>query len=168
MARDCPECNIEMVVETVSDVQLDVCPACAGTWFDPAELRVLLTRDPLAMSVVEDKAAPAVEQKNTGPSLRRCPACKMPLEQYHYLYHSPVVLDACPDCGGFWVEDGELSRMQTWLDKTTMPLSPKEEASLAVANLAIDHHGKMQRHQKLRGLFSLLQQHRPGWAGLFP
>lgn len=163
MARNCPDCSMEMYIETVNGVQLDICAACAGTWFDAHELRQLLARDPLALSVVEDMAVPAIEQKAAGPSLRRCPDCEMPLEQYHYLYNSPVVLDTCTDCGGFWVQDGELAGMQKWLDQTNKPSPLAEEASLTIAQASIEHGKKMQQQNKLLNLFNMLRQHRPGW-----
>ncbi len=168
MARNCPDCIVEMHIESVGDIQLDVCRTCAGTWFDPEELRILLARDPLALSMVEDMAAASVEQKAEGPSLRHCPACEFPLEQYHYLYTSPVVLQACLDCGGVWVEDGELNRMQEWFEQTHKPMSAKEEASLIIAEATIEHENRTLRQQKILRFFHILQQYRPGWIGLIP
>lgn len=168
MARNCPDCSVDMVIESVGDIKLDVCSLCAGTWFDPEELRILLARDPLALDMLEDKAVPSVEQKPAGPSWRRCPDCQLPLEEYHYLYTSPVVLNTCRDCGGVWVEDGELDRMHEWLQEINKPMSLKEKAAMAVAEAAIEHDIQMQRQHKLLHFFHILQQYRPGWVGLFP
>jgi len=177
MARNCPDCSEEMTVESVGDIRIDVCPKCAGTWFDPEELRTLLARDPLALSVVEDLVARPVEQKAedppigqeaVGPSFRHCPDCEMPLEKYHYLYTSPVLLHTCTDCGGFWVEDGELNRMQEWLEDAHHPVSAKEKAGLVVADAMIEHDKEMQRQNRLLRLFTVLQRFRPGWIGLAP
>lgn len=161
MARNCPECSIEMNVEFVGDVPLDICPGCAGTWFDANELRTLLARDPLALGVVEDMAVPAIQKEAAGETWRRCPDCQMPLEQFHYLYHSKVVLDTCPDCGGVWVQDGELTAIQEWMHAADKPASAREEAGLAIAQATITHDQSMQRQQKVLGIFNLLRLHRP-------
>ena len=43
--RKCPVDGVEMKKRIVADVMnIDVCPACKGTWFDRNELEVLLKR----------------------------------------------------------------------------------------------------------------------------
>jgi Zn-finger nucleic acid-binding protein len=157
-----------MHVETVDGVNLDVCPNCAGIWFDAEELHTLLARDPLALSELEDKTVPQVGQKLAGPSPWLCPNNQIPLQQYQYLYDSPVVLHACPQCGGFFVEEDELGKMQQWLDQSRKPMTPDEKASIAVGEAAIAHDKEMRRQQKLLHFFNVLQQNQPGWIGLIP
>jgi ribosomal protein S27AE len=43
---------------------------------------------------------------------RLCPSCKGPLDAYQYQYSSPVTIEGCPDCGGVFLEDGELASIQ--------------------------------------------------------
>jgi len=168
MARNCPACSTEMRTETIDDVQLDVCPQCAGVWFDPEELRTLLARDPLSLTKLEDWTGASVTQKSAGPSIRRCPVCQLPLERYHYLYTSSIVLHACTQCGGFFVEDGELGKMQEWLDQSHRPMSPEEEARVTLAEATIAHDDEIHRQHKFLHLFNVLQRYRPGWIGLMP
>lgn len=40
----CPHCNTQMQELTKTDVLLDVCPDCKGTWLDRGELEKILTR----------------------------------------------------------------------------------------------------------------------------
>ena len=157
-----------MRAEMVHGVNLDACPRCAGIWFDPEDLRTLLARDPLAPSEIEDETIPQVTQKPAGPSIRRCPDCRLPLQQYHYLYTSPVVLDACTQCGGFFVEDGELGKMQQWLDQSHQPMGTDEEAKVALAEATIAHDDEMRRQQNLLHFFNTLRRYQPGWIGLIP
>src|SRR5579871_4414586 len=121
MTRTCPECSAKMCTEVIHGVHLDICPECAGIWFDFEELRTLLAQDPLVMSELEDRTMPHGAHKPIGTSLRHCPDCHLPLQQYRYLYTSPIVLEACTDCGGFFVEDGQLGKMQQWLDQSHKP-----------------------------------------------
>lgn len=168
MARNCPNCSTEMRVENVDNVQLDVCPQCEGIWFNADELRTLLTRDPMALQDLEDRTEPQVEQKHIGPSTRACPDCKLPLQQYHYLYNSPVVLDACTNCSGFFVDAEELGKMQQWLDQSHQPMTKDEEARLVLAEATIEHDNVMRRQESLRHFFNLLRRYQLGWLGLIP
>ncbi|MGC8784875.1 MAG: zf-TFIIB domain-containing protein [Armatimonadota bacterium] len=34
---------------------MDVCPACAGVWFDESELRLLMEIDPLILWSIDDR-----------------------------------------------------------------------------------------------------------------
>jgi Zn-finger nucleic acid-binding protein len=168
MARICPDCSTEMAVEEVYGVKLDVCPSCAGIWFDPEELRTLLAQDPVARIELEERTVPRVEQKHAGPSFRRCPDCSLPLQKYHYLYDSPIVLDACTNCGGFWVQDGELGKMQQWVDRSHKPMTAEEKARLTLAEATIAHNEEMHRQRNLLHLFDMLRQYQPGWMGMLP
>src|SRR5579859_6215839 len=150
MARNCPDCSTQMLVETVHGVQLDACPQCAAIWFDAEELRTLLAKDPLAPLEIEDKNKPQAVLRPAGPSTHQCPDCKQPLQQYHYLYNSPIVLHACANCGGFLVEDGQLGQIQQWLDRSHEPLTADQEAKLTLAQATIEHDAFMQRQENLR------------------
>jgi Zn-finger nucleic acid-binding protein len=117
--------------EVYLNVTLDVCPTCAGIWFDDNELRDLMAQDADAPRKLEERYVPEVQTVPAVATPRRCPADGMPLQPYRYLYHSPIVLDACSECGGFWVQDGELMKMQQYLDSTrgeTEPEAPPEPA----------------------------------------
>jgi len=166
MARICPNCSNPMHVEDVHGIQLDVCPQCAGIWFDAEELRNLMDRDPLALLELEDLTPMKITQESAGPSIRHCPADSFPLQNYHYLYDSPVVLEVCTDCGGCFIEEKELSKMQEWLNMSQRPISKTEEDRLFLAQVQIEHDNAMERQGKFLHFFNVLRQFRPGWIGL--
>ena len=35
----------------------------------------------------------------------------------NFIEHSDIVLDFCEDCGAFWIDNGELDKMQEYVDK---------------------------------------------------
>ncbi len=173
MTHLCPDCSTQMRQETVHGVQLDVCPKCAGIWFDAEEMRALLTRDPLALSALEDKAVPSEtkqppEQEPVGPSTRRCPACQLGLQQSPYLYTSPIVLDICLQCGGFFVDDGELGKMQQVRDQRHRPLTAAEEVMVLMGEAAPAHDKALRRQENLVHFLNALRRYQPGWIGLIP
>ncbi len=168
MTRCCPNCSHQMALETVHGVQLDVCPNCAGIWFNSDELRALLASDPKALSEVEATAIPHVGQERNGPSKMLCPDDQVLLEQYHYMYNSPILLHTCSTCGGLFVADGELGKMQQWYDQSHMPMTKAEQHKYNMAVDISEHQAFMMRQRHLQGLFSTLGAYRPGWFGFFP
>jgi len=163
MARICPDCETNMIDETVDGVVVNACPKCAGVWVHPEALTEILEKDPVGLLTLEEKNVPQMEQKVIGHSFRNCPDDGMTLQQYHYCYDSPVVLQVCSDCGGFWVEDGQLKQMQDWINEAERPITQKEKDQLAVAQFTFEHENYMIRQENLKQMFNRMRTFRPGW-----
>ncbi len=163
MARTCPDCNTAMIDEAVEGVVVNACPQCAGVWVHPEALTELLEKDPVGLLELEEKNVPKTEQRPIGRSVRNCPDDNMTLQEYHYCYNSPIVLQVCTDCGGFWIEDGQLKRMQDWVNETQAPITPQEQGQLDVAQFTLDHQNFMLRQENLRRVFNNMRTFRPGW-----
>ncbi|GIV20784.1 MAG: hypothetical protein KatS3mg023_2535 [Armatimonadota bacterium] len=160
----CPDCRIEMQAQRYYGVTVDICPACAGVWFDESELRLLMEIDPLILLSLDDRALPDVQYTPEETVNRRCPRCAVLLQPYRYLYDSPVELDRCGQCHGIWVEDSELHKMHEALRAQQSP-SELEKHRLAVAQYQIEHQEQMERANMLASLFSLLRKRVPPFSG---
>lgn len=168
VARTCPDCSTAMKSEAAFGVQYDVCPQCAGVWFDADELRTLMANNPMAPEMIDDEEKPAVQQQQHGPSSLLCPVCQEPLQHYHYLYNSPIMLQICEKCGGLWVQHGELTQIEHWLQQATGPMSPEEDAKVTLATAQVQHDAFMMRQQHMRSFFRMLNMYQPGWRGFWP
>src|SRR5262245_43357377 len=166
MSRQCPDCHQPLQQEIDYNVMLDVCPRCAGFWFDNTELRQVMRADPLALITLEEKHLPQVQLLPDANADRRCPDCQRLLDRYQYAYDSPITLDACANCEGIWVEDGELEKIDQVLWQHKHPSTPealqrmKEER--AQAALGVEHERAMSRLARLRHLIAVLS-HRSAW-----
>lgn len=113
MALHCPVCSRKLRQLTVSGIIVDVCHGgCGGIWFDNFELQKF------------DESHEAGGEELLGipfdPLLRidhrrrrACPKCKdQPLRRHYYSRHKQVEVDSCPNCGGFWLDCGELARIR--------------------------------------------------------
>ena len=170
--RLCPDCKQPMTATDEGGAILDACAGCAGIWFDDGEIRRVMQTDQLALLQVEDRhepssppSSPSSPSSPSTPTARRCPDCDRVLDRYRYLYDSPVQLDMCGTCGGVWAEDGELRKMQDWLDGTMGARrvtpgrwTPDQEKELARA-IAV-HEKEMGRQRMLYGIFSVLGKRR--------
>jgi Zn-finger nucleic acid-binding protein len=96
---NCPTCEttqLKKVQIGESDVELDCCPRCKGTWFDPRELESLL----------KIKAKDIGPPRRSGRSKRHCPRCDTKLRLFHYP-GTLVAVAMCDKCRGIWLEKGE-------------------------------------------------------------
>lgn len=162
MTRTCPDCRYPMVTERHHDTDLDVCRNCAGIWFDADELRRLIASDPVSLIALEEKLTPRITQQKIKPAVSACPSCASLLHIYHYQYDSPVELNACLDCGGFWVQEGELEKMQQWRSQHAQP-DARETQGIALAHAEMEHDRALARLEGIRRFFGFLQQHQPLW-----
>lgn len=155
--RLCPICSVLLIPQTHLGVTVDVCPTCAGIWFDADELNRLYHMDPLIFPTIEQRYQPVVERYNP-PWERLCPACREPLYRYHYLYTSSIELDGCDQCGGVWVDHGELSKMEQVLrDAKVAELPPETRAKVELANAEFEHQERMSKLEFWKGLFTFLR-----------
>lgn len=158
----CPDCKIEMEVQRYYGVAVDICPACAGIWFDESELKALLQIDLLILLSLEDRAVPDVYYSPEETIQRRCPRCAIPLHPYRYLYDTPIELDGCAQCHGIWVENGELRKIHEVLQaQRTLDMDEEEKRRLAVAQYEMESQEQVDRANMLASLFSLLRRRVP-------
>jgi Zn-finger nucleic acid-binding protein len=116
MARICPDCKIELTRRDFDGLVLDTCSKCAGVYFDEGELTELRRRGEQALTALDEQVQPSeLQHERHEECLRVCPGCGNGMHQFRYLYSSPVLLDSCEDCGGVWIDNGELKAMQEYL-----------------------------------------------------
>ena len=112
MLMKCPACFNELVEIQVGDVLVDVCQGgCGGVWFDAFELHRV------------DDSGEAGEpllhiRKNEGIVVdfnrkRDCPRCEgIKLHRHYFSARRKVQVDQCPNCGGYWLDAGELAQIR--------------------------------------------------------
>jgi Zn-finger nucleic acid-binding protein len=89
-----------MYVAEFRRVELDLCGACGGVWFDRGELALLLGDEPaLAAATAPDEPT------------RACPLCDRPLDKVNIGPGAGVVVDRCPQGCGLWFDDAEVAAL---------------------------------------------------------
>ncbi len=110
---NCPSCGNELTQVVTGGVTVDVCDGgCGGIWFDNFELQKFdepnENADALLLNVVKD------ETVHVEHNLRRyCPKCEDIVMMRHFF--SPrreIEVDECPQCGGYWLDSGELATLR--------------------------------------------------------
>jgi Zn-finger nucleic acid-binding protein len=104
----CPACDNELTEVTIGKVTVDVCHGgCGGIWFDNFELkRVDVEREGELLLHVERDDHQLVDYERR----RHCPRCTQVVMMRHYFSERrQVEIDTCPNCGGVWLDAGELA-----------------------------------------------------------
>jgi len=114
----CPACGHHLSTRTVGTLTVDVCDGgCGGIWFDHYELRKV---DEIAESAGEEllnvRRDPGVV---VDPTERyRCPRSTTGaiLMRHFWSVKRDVTIDECAECGGFFLDAGELGRIRDEFD----------------------------------------------------
>ena len=121
-------------------ISLDVCPTCAGIWFDTGELGRLVKHQDHVVESVEDQHRPPELANPPVLTQKLCPVCTEGMMEYRFQYTSDVVLDTCESCGGIWVEDGELKAIVDYRSREAGTEDANARAALCFAEL--DHKSR--------------------------
>lgn len=116
---NCLNCGKEMMSVTVqmrhSQIAYDICEACGSFWLDKGEL------DKMAFGVPGSiEFSSRVKAEGVSESKRKCPRCNIGMDKVFFLEYSDILLDRCSNCGGFWLDGGELDLVS----KETQSLFP--------------------------------------------
>jgi Zn-finger nucleic acid-binding protein len=112
---DSVELEVQARGEGADVVEIDVCPACRGLWLDAKELAKI--DDNFFVDVEEMELEKAEAGADDGAL--RCPRCEGAprLDKVHPRKFQQLIIDRCPECRGFWLDRGELEKIQDVSDK---------------------------------------------------
>jgi hypothetical protein len=109
----CPACFNELTKRQIGSLVVDVCDGgCGGIWFDAFELQRVdeeeeAAGEPLLHINRDDRVVPDVSRK------RDCPRCAdVRLRRHFFSAKRRVEVDECPNCGGYWLDAGELEQIR--------------------------------------------------------
>jgi Zn-finger nucleic acid-binding protein len=106
----CPACYNDLSEVQAGNLRVDVChQGCGGIWFDAFELqRADEVSDSAGEALLEIRRDESVQ---VDPSRKReCPRCQgIKLHRHFFSARRRVQVDQCPNCGGYWLDAGELA-----------------------------------------------------------
>lgn len=109
----CPACFNKLTEIQVGSVKVDVCRGgCGGIWFDAFELqRVDEQQEVAGEHLMEIERNPQLVIDSARK--RDCPRCAdIKLKRHFFSAQRQVEVDECPNCGGYWLDAGELARIR--------------------------------------------------------
>jgi Zn-finger nucleic acid-binding protein len=115
----CPACFNQLTETQVGSLVVDVCDGgCGGIWFDAFELKRVDEEDEAAgeplLHIQRD-----MNVKVDAVRKRECPRCpEVKLHRHFFSAKRQVEVDECPNCGGYWLDAGELGQIRAELAET--------------------------------------------------
>ena len=109
----CPACQNTLTTQDVAGITVDVCrDGCGGIWFDHFELSKVDEQHEHAGEALMD--IPRRADIRIDPQAKRpCPRCDGVIMMQHFFsIKRRVVVDECAECGGLWLDAGELAEIR--------------------------------------------------------
>ena len=109
----CPACFNELTQKQVGSLVVDVCEGgCGGVWFDAFELqRADEEQEAAGERLLDIRRDPRVQVDFSRK--RECPRCAgIKLKRHFFSAKRRVEVDECPNCGGYWLDAGELAQIR--------------------------------------------------------
>lgn len=104
----CPKCKSETLGGfKIEEVVVDRCSSCDGIWFDAQELGELLAED--AKQVASLRRGSGHEELDGKKGV--CPRDAGELMRVYSAVDKTVIIDACPECRGIWLDGGEFEKL---------------------------------------------------------
>lgn len=109
----CPACDNALTEVDTGGVKVDICQGgCGGIWFDNYEFKKFDEPHESAgetLLEIEKKPGAEVDKDSKHP----CPRCPDIVMRRHFVSTKhEVEIDECSDCGGIWLDAGELSSIR--------------------------------------------------------
>ena len=121
---NCPIDNTVLIKQICeSSIEIDACPTCNGIWLDKGELEKLQDiqindyKDELKQ--IPDyigKSLLLAKSRDRKPIA--CPICQRELERREYGFSSQIMIDACVNGHGVWLDRGELQDLEIFYERS--------------------------------------------------
>ncbi|GAH31572.1 unnamed protein product, partial [marine sediment metagenome] len=113
----CPGCKSTLRTIQYEGITIETCEKCGGNWLDADELgKIVRIREEKFDE--EERRAIAESTTITGVHLEdvdrdlACPKCGGTTDAINYGGDTGIILDRCTGCGGFWLDAGEIEKVQ--------------------------------------------------------
>jgi hypothetical protein len=109
----CPRCGAQLAQLRVGGTTTDICEQCGGLWLDRLELARFedpdsVFGDALVARLTEIRAALVDHAARL-----RCPRHPGAVMLRRAFSRTvPIQVDECPECGGLWLDAGELAQIR--------------------------------------------------------
>jgi len=110
----CPKCKVQLQRIEYEGVLVRMCGECGGIWLSkPALKRIMHKREQRWPEPVKEKFLELADRSNSTEDLI-CLSCGKIMQKQTFMDWDDIVIDRCPECGGIWLDPGELEKIQIY------------------------------------------------------
>lgn len=151
--RRCPICQSDLDKKSYKGVSLDECPKEHGTFFDRGELtRAKTATDPDLSFLDFDLFDTPVEGQQA--SRKQCPKDDEQMVTVRY-GNSHVKVDLCPTCNGVWLDQDELEKILSYLERFVQNQSVDDLAKMSEEEFKEIFTGEKKVDQELHDFMAV-------------
>ncbi|TVQ30702.1 MAG: hypothetical protein EA376_12310 [Phycisphaeraceae bacterium] len=144
----CPECSNPLRRMRYEGVEIHTCDGCGGEFIGQRELvHIVRTREARFDAQLQHKLADrkplfGVPIEKTERELT-CPTCEVNMNVVNYGGDTGVFIDKCVDCGGVWLDNEELEKIQILVERW----QDEAPAQIAAMQARLDEVRRLTREQ---------------------
>ena len=158
----CPACENSLQEITVGGINVDVCKGgCGGIWFDRDEiLKFDEPHESAGESLLDIERDESINVDHS--AVRLCPKCEgIGMMRHFYSIKKEVEVDECANCGGFWLDPGELARIRQQFNSEEERKNATEEYFSKIfkkelPKMRAEGEERLEKAQKIARLFRFL------------
>lgn len=106
---NCPHSDSPLETKEINHTSVQTCPKCGGMFLEHGQLNQVAGDTPgdLEYSTVDLDSGQHADNYGT----INCPRDNTPMVKVDFNVDSSIILDYCKTCHGFWLDGGELARI---------------------------------------------------------
>lgn len=119
---ECQICGGSITPVATHNIEVLSCEKCNGFWIKKGDLNKLIEHHggDVEVSSVDHHVHP------DSHGILKCAFCEdRATIKVNFLEQSDVILDYCEECGSFWVDKGELQKMQEYMTEVEEHAAPQ-------------------------------------------
>ncbi len=97
----CPDCQRNMIIVHINQIDVDYCHFCQSCWLDQGELKTI-------SKLIKDIPSDHLPDR---PAKHDCPICQEKMTELVFKRPYNLLVDRCKSCRGVYLEHGELERV---------------------------------------------------------
>jgi Zn-finger nucleic acid-binding protein len=110
---ECQVCNGTITPKKVNDIEIFSCKNCNGFWIKKGNLNKLIKHQSgdIEFSSIDHH----IHTDTHG--IMKCAFCTdQAMIKSNFIEYSDIILDYCEKCGAFWIDGGEIEKMQKYMN----------------------------------------------------
>ena len=109
----CPRCSTSLTRLRIGGVDTDLCESCGGVWLDRLELSRFEDPDSVPGKALVEYLGRIPTALIDQAARLRCPRHPgVVMLRRAFSRAIPIQIDECPECGGLWLDAGELTQIR--------------------------------------------------------
>ena len=144
----CPKCGVPLCRVEIQGVPVHTCPDCRGELIEDLRLKAIERRgDPDWSDADKDAFCRLADQSNNLDEIL-CPRCSRIMRKFLFRNYANLQVDQCPECRCYWLDAGEMEKMQIFYQETRGSFTEEDWVILekqACAEMAMETRKAMLR-----------------------